>query len=228
MYVSFLVPSNEKLFCLFVYFRRNVCELDDGYREPQDHLALSVPSHHHLHHHHLRDNQQLPWDDEGPGHVSPELSCSVSSGEEATELSQSDLTRRKTFNQQEVEDQQTLSATKSPRFLTKFLRASFSKLISKEKPRKESFICSTPVSRSPSIINCTDQGHQYNNHHHQHQPHQHQHHQQEPEPEEEAGHDDRCLLSPDYSPTTGQFIQECLDKGLPIIPFNYRLQILVI
>ena len=214
-----------------IYFRRNVCELDDGFREPQDHLALSVPSHHHLHHHHLHhhhlhDDQQLPWDDEGPGHVSPELSCSVSSGEEATEFSQPDLTRRKTLTQQEVGDQQTLSATKSPRFLTKFLRASFSKLISKEKPRKESFICSTPVSRSPSISNCTDQAHQYNNH--QHQQHQHQDPQQEAEPEEEADHDGGCLLSPSYSPTTGRFIQDCLDKGLPIIPFNYRLEILLI
>lgn len=148
-----------------------------------------------------------------PGLASPELSSSVSSVEEATEFGPAGKTLRKTFNQLEVEveDPQTLSATKSPRFLTKFLRASFSKLISKDKQRKESFICSTPVSRSPSIINCTDQGPQYS----------HQHHQQE-EQEESSYHDDRCLLSPDYSPKTGEFIRECLDKGLPIIPFNYR------
>ena len=150
--------------------------------------------------------------------ASPELSSSVSSVEEAseaTEFGPSDKTRRKT-----LEDQQTLSAAKSPRFLTKFLRASFSKLISKEKPRKESFICSTPVSRSPSIINCADQGPQYN--------HQHYQHYQQEEQEEQVHHVDRSLQSPDYSPKTVEFIQECLDKGLPIIPFNYRWGILLI
>ena len=47
------------------------------------------------------------------------------------------------------------------------------------------------------------------------------HHELElPEPGHVSG---TCTghVSPDYSPTTGQFVAECLAKGLPIIPFNY-------
>ena len=141
------------------------------------HLAFSVPADH-----------QVPWDED-----SPSLASSVSSVEEATEHLTHHNVRRKTFNHLDVEEEHSQSS-KSPRFLPRFLRASFSKLISKEKPSKGSEISSTPVSpvRSPS-------------------PHYSRHQQ-----------DFHCPEESRYSPTTGQFIQECLDKGLPIIPFNYR------
>ena len=161
-------------------------------------------------------------DDDSPGLASPEYSSSLSSVEEATEFHSPSLhnnIRRKTFNHLDIDDHHSVS--KSPRFLPKFLRASFSKLL-KDKPNKSetasssvtngvrkdgvylrTWTVSTPVSRSPSInldksdmdIDVTDN----------------------------TRVSDMCTtyVSPQYSPTTGQFIQECLAKGLPIIPFNY-------
>ena len=160
-------------------------DVRDGYPDPLPgvgQLAYSVPRHHPTH---------VPWDEDSPGLASPELTSSVSSVEEATEHLSDD--QRQPFNLLSVSGPQ--SAAKSGRFIPRFLRASFSKLISKEKGRKGSLVYSTPVSRSPSIHNCGVQ---------------------------EPTFSDQELQSPDYSPTTGQFIQECLDKGLPIIPFTYR------
>lgn len=144
--------------------------------------------------------------------ASPEFSSSVSSVEEATEYVGQE--RRKTFNHLDIED--GTSVSKSPRFLPKFLRASFSKLL-KDKPKTEdrmlgprrdgylrTWTVSTPVSRSPSI-NFDSGEHDIIN---------------IPEPSHVSA---TCPsnVSPDHSPTTGQFVAECLAKGLPIIPFNY-------
>ena len=204
--------SNSKL-SVFVC-RRHVPEV--GPHDP--------PASQHHHHQQPRLHQaafSVPaagcWDEDSPGLASPEYASSVSSVEEATEFTSPEYhnkLRRKTFNHLDIEDQ-VGSVAKSPKFLPKFLRASFSKLL-KDKPKTEAGVSlrkdgsylrtwavSTPVSRSPSINLDTPD-----------------HELELPEPGQVSG---TCTghVSPDYSPTTGQFVAECLAKGLPIIPFNY-------
>ena len=153
------------------------------------------------------------WEDYTVSQTSRECSSSLSSVEEATEeqLTPSNHSNaRRRSNNLDISDNSFIS--KSPRFLPKFLRASFSKLISKEKgktlvPRTEPmslpfFSTSTPATRSPSLtteqsprsldcfINDTDN---------------------------EADIDEL----EDCSPTTKQFVEDSLAKGLPIIPFYY-------
>lgn len=157
---------------------------------------------------------QASWEEDSPGLASPEYSSSVSSVEEATEYGGQEA-RRKVFNHLDIEDGNSVS--KSPRFLPKFLRASFSKLL-KDKPKTEdrmlgvrrdgylrTWTVSTPVSRSPSI-NFDTGDHEVIH---------------IPEPSSHVSATCTSQVSPDHSPTTGQFVAECLAKGLPIIPFNY-------
>ena len=140
----------------------------------------------------------------------------MSSVEEATEYGGQEA-RRKVFNHLDIEDGNSVS--KSPRFLPKFLRASFSKLL-KDKPKTEdrmlgvrrerdgylrTWTVSTPVSRSPSI-NFDTGDHEVIH---------------IPEPSSHVSATCTSHVSPEHSPTTGQFVAECLAKGLPIIPFNY-------
>ena len=138
---------------------------------------------------------------------------SLSSVEEATEFPEyHGADRRKTFNHLDIDDHHGVSQ-KSPRFLPKFLRASFSKLLKdNNKPKNERHLrgwaVSTPVSRSPSINldnNVPDLDLNI------------------PDPTSPRVPQQSCIehVSPEYSPTTGQFVQDCLAKGLPIIPFNY-------
>ena len=199
---------------VYLFDRRHVPEV--GPHDP--------PASQHHHHQQPRLHQaafSVPaagcWDEDSPGLASPEYASSVSSVEEATEFTSPEYhnkLRRKTFNHLDIEDQ-VGSVAKSPKFLPKFLRASFSKLL-KDKPKTEAGVSlrkdgsylrtwavSTPVSRSPSINLDTPD-----------------HELELPEPGQVSG---TCTghVSPDYSPTTGQFVAECLAKGLPIIPFNY-------
>ena len=158
---------------------------------------------------------QASWEEDSPGLASPEYSSSVSSVEEATEYGGQEA-RRKVFNHLDIEDGNSVS--KSPRFLPKFLRASFSKLL-KDKPKTEdrmvgvrrdtgylrTWTVSTPVSRSPSINFDTGEHEVIHI----------------PEPSSHMSATCTSHISPEHSPTTGQFVAECLAKGLPIIPFNY-------
>ena len=213
--ILFDSPQSNSFIC-----RRNISDISHlatDYRDGDESRgAVGLV---HIPHHHLPPPLaafSVPaaghhWDTEdSPGLASPEYSMSsLSSVEEATEYHGTD--RRKTFNHLDIEDQNGVSQ-KSPRFLPKFLRASFSKLLKdNHKPRNERHLrgwaVSTPVSRSPSInldnnvpdleINIPDP--------------------MSPRAQQS------CIehVSPDYSPTTGQFVQDCLAKGLPIIPFNY-------
>ena len=87
----------------------------------------------------------------------------------------------------------TDQSAKSPRFLPKFLRASFSRLWRDRSGARGAV--STPVTRSPSL---TEQYIQ--------------------DQDRDTSEQDWPLES---SPTTRRFVQESLAKGLPIIPFNY-------
>ena len=172
-------------------FRRNISHT--SHLTGDDPAAYSVPA------------QQ--WS-HSPDLTSPVSASSLSSVEEAVDYQDT----RPTFNHLEIDDREIV--TKSPKFLPKFLRASFSKLL-KDKPGKgdslrrgaggylRAMAVSTPVSRSPSInldIDAVDQRIVY----------------QEPRVDQNIS-----SISPEYSPTTGEFIQDCINKGLPIIPFNY-------
>ena len=208
-YVLFIVTYIQTIY--LIYSRRNISDISHQPPRVPGHVsdvaAFSVPTSHH-------------WDNDSPGLASPEYSSSLSSVEEATEFTSAGYhsARRKTFNHLDIDDHDQNSVTKSPRFLPKFLRTSFSKLL-KDKPTSKhdpslsglrrdggylrTWTVSTPVSRSPSInLDKSDLDADI-----YHQPRA----------------QDSCdgPLSPQHSPTTGQFIQDCLAKGLPIIPFNY-------
>jgi len=141
-----------------------------------------------------------------------DCSSSLSSVEEATEeqsTKQNFSPARRKSNNLDISEASFIS--KSPRFLPKFLRTSFSKLISKEKcktpiARLEPmslpfFSTSTPVTRSPSLSpGCSarslDSIDTFDN-------------------EDDTNESDDC------SPTTKQFVEESVAKGLPLIPFYY-------
>ena len=109
-------------------------------------------------------------------------------------------------------DSEAVSAepkSKSPKYLPKFLRASFSRLISKEKSSKSGsltgqeplslpFFSSVSIpslaSPTPSLSQTTDS-----------------------DKETEAG---EAMIRP-CSPTTQQFVQDSLARGFPLIPFHY-------
>ena len=188
-------------------YRRQMPLLDPGddisVTEPHPYTAAySVPAQHQGHWRHDHGDHGTP-DLVSPSQLS---ASSLSSVEEAV-----DYQLRPTFNHLDIDDHHNI-VSKSPKFLPKFLRASFSKLL-KDKPSKgeslkreggylRTMAVSTPVSRSPSINFDND------------------------------ACDQRMIpcqdtkitvetFTPDYSPTTGEFIQDCINKGLPIIPFNY-------
>ena len=151
------------------------------------------------------------WED-SPGLASREYSSSLSSVEEATEDDHTpgnyNRIRRRSNN---LDISEASFISKSPRFLPKFLRASFSRLISKDKPKTAVprtepmslpfFSTSTPVTRSPSLsMGHSDMSVDSIN-----------------RIENETDNDD----SADCSPTTKQFVEDSVARGLPIIPFYY-------
>ena len=136
-----------------------------------------------------------------------DLSSSVSSVEEATEAVVTPRSKSKSRLSLNlgVFDSVSLgpgSPARSPRFLPKFLRSSFSKLMQGKDRTPEPSIAIEPLSlpffSSPlSKSRC-------------------------PTPEEEEVEE-----SPPSSPTTKTFVEESLAKGLPIIPFNYPTFVIV-
>ena len=143
-----------------------------------------------------------------------ENSSSVSSVEEATEVIPAILNRQDIGNTEVISQESNFeSATKSPRFLPKFIRASFSRLISKDKtktntptlePMSLPFFSTISISTASSptwSIDHSDTQQQDTN--------------------------DKDTETPDMkesltcSPTTKQFVQDSLAKGLPLIPFYY-------
>jgi len=141
-----------------------------------------------------------------------ECSSSLSSVEEATEeqlTKQNFSPARRKSNNLDISEASFIS--KSPRFLPKFLRTSFSRLISKEKcktpvARLEPmslpfFSTSTPVTRSPSLSpGCSARS---------------------LDSIDTFDNEDDTNESEDCSPTTKQFVEESVAKGLPMIPFCY-------
>ena len=132
-----------------------------------------------------------------------DLSSSVSSVEEATEAVVTPRSKSKSRLSLNlgVFDSVSIgpgSPARSPRFLPKFLRSSFSKLLqgkdrTPDPPQLPIEPLSLPFFSSVlSRSRC-------------------------PTPEEEEVED----CSPPSSPTTKTFVEESLAKGLPIIPFNY-------
>jgi len=152
------------------------------------------------------------WEEDSAGFGNRECSSSLSSVEEATEEKLTKLNfspARRKSNNLDISDSSFIS--KSPRFLPKFLRTSFSRLISKEKcktpvPRLEPmslpfFSTSTPVTRSPSLSpGCSAKS---------------------LDSLDTDDNEDDTNVSDDCSPTTKQFVEESLAKGLPLIPFCY-------
>ena len=135
---------------------------------------------------------------------------SVSSVEEAVE----DILDSEAGDKSDLKpDSEAVSAepkSKSPKYLPKFLRASFSRLISKEKSSKSGsltgqdpislpFFSSVSIpslaSPTPSLSQTTDS-----------------------DKETEAG--EGSIIRP-CSPTTQQFVQDSLARGFPLIPFHY-------
>ena len=135
---------------------------------------------------------------------------SVSSVEEAVE----DILDSEAGDKSDLKpDSEAVSAepkSKSPKYLPKFLRASFSRLISKEKSSKSGsltgqdpislpFFSSVSIpslaSPTPSLSQTTDS-----------------------DKETEAG--EGAVIRP-CSPTTQQFVQDSLARGFPLIPFHY-------
>lgn len=134
---------------------------------------------------------------------------SVSSVEEAVE----DILDSEAGDKSDLKpDSEAVSAepkSKSPKYLPKFLRASFSRLISKEKSSKSGsltgqdpislpFFSSVSIpslaSPTPSLSQTTDS---------------------DKEAEGEGG-----VIRP-CSPATQQFVQDSLARGFPLIPFHY-------
>merc|ERR1711915_61576 len=104
------------------------------------------------------------------------------------------------------------SPSKSPRFIPKFLRSSFSKLRIRDKS------CTPEQSQEPLslpfISKWTTSA------------------QNSPRVEESQNYGSKCStdedeLSPPSTPTTKLFVEESLAKGLPIIPFNYPTFVIV-
>jgi len=143
-----------------------------------------------------------------------DFSSSLSSVEEATEENLNPTNQRcRRHRRQSVnlDISDTALVVKSPSFLPRFLKASFSKFISKDKsksavlrtePMSLPFFnsMSTPVTRSPSLsLGCSDMsldslcG------------------------ADEKTDNDGC----DTSPNTRQFVAESIAKGFPLIPFYY-------
>jgi hypothetical protein len=104
------------------------------------------------------------------------------------------------------------SPTRSPRFIPKFLRSSFSKLMLKDKsptpePSHEPLSLpffgklSASTQNSPRLEDPHSYGSKYST--------------------------DEDDISPPSTPTTKLFVQESLAQGLPIIPFNYPTFVIV-
>ena len=129
---------------------------------------------------------------------------SVSSVEEARELIPATSKRydicSSDFIAQEANVEPT---TKSPRFLPKFLRSSFSRLISKDKakmvePMSLPFFSTISISNTSSPTWSVDDNDS-----------------QQPTDTPDTKESLTC------SPNTRKFVEESLAKGLPLIPFNY-------
>ena len=138
-----------------------------------------------------------------------DLSSSVSSVEEATEAvvvtPRSKSKSRLSLNLG-VFDSVSLgpgSPARSPRFLPKFLRSSFSKLLQGKDRPPEPQPALEPLSL-PFFSSVLSRS-------------------RCPTPEEEEVEEE----SPPSSPTTKNFVEESLAKGLPIIPFNYPTFVIV-
>ena len=128
----------------------------------------------------------------------------VSSVEEAVE----DILNKNQDKSANNNEASVESKSKSPKYLPKFLRASFSKLISKDKAKSQSLnqeALSLPFFSSVSIPSLssptTSLGGQ--------------------NMDSEATDDQGGLLPRACSPTTQQFVEDSLAKGFPLIPFHY-------
>ena len=136
-----------------------------------------------------------------------DLSSSVSSVEEATEAVVTPRSKSKSRLSLNlgVFDSVSLgpgSPARSPRFLPKFLRSSFSKLLQGKDRTPEPPVAIEPLSQ-PFFSSVLSRS-------------------RCPTPEEEEVQE-----SPPSSPTTKTFVEESLAKGLPIIPFNYPTFVIV-
>jgi len=142
-------------------------------------------------------------------HQNRDLSSSVSSVEEATEAAvvtpRSKSKSRLSLNLG-VFDSVSLagpgSPARSPRFLPKFLRSSFSKLLQGKDRTPEPPIEPLSLPFFSSVLSRS----------------------RCPTPEED---EIEIEESPPSSPTTKNFVEESLAKGLPIIPFNYPTFVIV-
>jgi len=137
-----------------------------------------------------------------------DLSSSVSSVEEATEAVVTPRSKSKSRLSLNlgVFDSVSLgpgSPARSPRFLPKFLRSSFSKLMQSKDRTPEPPAAMEPMSL-PFFSSVLSRS-------------------RCPTPEEEEPVEE----SPPSSPTTKTFVEESLAKGLPIIPFNYPTFVIV-
>jgi hypothetical protein len=138
-------------------------------------------------------------------------SSSVSSVEEATEVLPT-MSKRLDISNTEVNSHESNveSTTKSPRFLPKFLRSSFSRLISKDKAKIVEPM-SLPVFSTISISSTSSPTWSVGDNDTQTQENNNYQYNETPNTRESL----TC------SPNTKQFVEDSLAKGLPLIPFNY-------
>ena len=139
-------------------------------------------------------------------------SSSVSSVEEATELLPATTKRLESESSDaNIQEANAEPATKSPRFLPKFLRSSFSRLISKDKTKPVQEPMSLPFFSTISLSTASSPTWSV----------------EESDNQQSDNRNDKPYVTPDTkesltcSPNTRKFVEESLAKGLPLIPFNY-------
>ena len=142
-----------------------------------------------------------------------DITSSTSSVEEATESILKKARSRLSLNLGVFDGSLSPgSPTRSPRFIPKFLRSSFSKLMIKDKsPTPET---SHGPSSLPFFGKLTPSA------------------QNSPRLEDPHNYGSKCStdddeVSPPSTPTTKLFVEESLAAGLPIIPFNYPTFVIV-
>jgi len=155
----------------------------------------------------FKQNNSWDFDLDRAGH-----SSSVSSVEEATEILPA-TSRRLESGSSDTNTRETNAepTTKSPRFLPKFLRSSFSRLISKDKTKPVLEPMSLPFFSSISLSTASSPTWSM----------------EESEHQQMCDKNDKPYTTPDNkesltcSPNTRKFVEDSLAKGLPLIPFNY-------
>ena len=135
--------------------------------------------------------------------LSAQVLSNVSSVEEAVEDILSDAAKNKSNSDVSAEPK-----SKSPKYLPKFLRTSFSKLISKDKNKSNSLTqepMSLPFFSSVSIPSLSSPTPSLS----------------QTDSDTNEIHEDPPPQTRPCSPATQQFVEDSLAKGFPLIPFHY-------